>query len=233
MAKLIQANMRGIYRFFGERFRRTRARRLAEQFSDCGSVLDVGGSPGFWRASSWHPAEITFLNIDPAPIGDPLWAGSRYVQGDGQDIQFPAKSFDLAMSNSVIEHVPDQAKFAAELRRVGKRLYCQTPSYWFPVEPHCLGLFVHWLPKRWFTHFVHRYFTLYGWMAKPDQAEHEEFKQEVHLLSKNDLKRIFPGCAIQTERFFGWPKSYVVTGVESSSDESGKDQATTGDQGQS
>jgi hypothetical protein len=115
------------------------------------------------------------------------------------------------MSNSVIEHVTDQAKFASEMLRVGKRVYCQTPAKEFPVEPHCLGLFVHWLPRKWFTHFVHRYLTLYGWIAKPDREETEDFKREVKLLTRRDLERLFRGCTVRVERFLGWPKSYVVT----------------------
>ena len=86
--------------------------------------------------------------------------GAEHIQSDALAIPFADRSFDLAMSNSVIEHVPDQAKFDAVVMRVGRRIYCQTPSKWFTVEPHYLGLFVHWLPERSFTHFVHHYLTI-------------------------------------------------------------------------
>ena len=56
--------------------------------------------------------------------------------------------FDLVYSSSVIEHVPRErrATFAAEVARVGRGLYVQTPAYSFPVEPHSLLPFAHWLP---------------------------------------------------------------------------------------
>ena len=157
----------------------------------------------------WKPQQLTLLNNEPFQ-GRSL-PGAVHVEADALDIPFPSWSFDLAMSNSVIEHVTDQARFACEMLRVGKRVYCQTPSKYFPIEPHCLGLFVHWLPKAWFPYFVYRYLTIYGWIGKPDRAQFEEFKKEVHLLSKFELKRLFPNCRIQTERFLGLPKSYVVT----------------------
>lgn len=215
MAKPIGNAMRAIYRLFGGRFRRKRAAALQREFADCGSVIDVGGSDAYWIHAAWRPKDLTILNIDPRPqVHCP---NSRYVQADALSIPFPSSAFDLAMSNSVIEHVPDQTKFASEMLRVGKRVYCQTPAKEFPVEPHCLGLFVHWLPRKFFTHFVHRYLTLYGWVAKPDREETEDFKREVQLLTRRDLERLFPGCAVRVERFLGWPKSYVVTGRVASS----------------
>ena len=198
-----------LYLFFGQRFRTRRALALRQQFSDCESVIDVGGSVGWWKDLDWKPQQLTLLNNEPFQ-GRSL-PGAVHVEADALDIPFPSWSFDLAMSNSVIEHVTDQARFACEMLRVGKRVYCQTPSKYFPIEPHCLGLFVHWLPKAWFPYFVYRYLTIYGWIGKPDRAQFEEFKKEVHLLSKFELRRLFPNCRIQTERFLGLPKSYVVT----------------------
>ena len=66
--------------------------------------------------------------------------------------------------------IPFQQKaFAAEMLRVGKRVYCQTPNRWFPVEPHYLALLVHWLPRAYFTYFVHRYMTVHGLLTKPSR----------------------------------------------------------------
>ncbi|HUO17215.1 MAG TPA: methyltransferase domain-containing protein [Verrucomicrobiae bacterium] len=208
MNRPLGRRMRIIYSTLGGRFREKRAAAFSAEFSDCRSVIDVGGHPLYWQARNWRPKNLLLLNIDPPPVQ--LEDGIGYLQADGCNVPFPSGSFDLAMSNSVIEHVPDQQKFASEMLRVGKRVYCQTPAKEFPVEPHCLGLFVHWLPTRWFTYFVHRYFTIYGLIGKPDRQEHEDFKQEVHLLSKSELRRMFPGCEIETERFLYLPKSYIV-----------------------
>jgi 2-polyprenyl-3-methyl-5-hydroxy-6-metoxy-1,4-benzoquinol methylase len=63
-----------------------------------------------------------------------------------------ARSFDIVFSNSVIEHVGDaesQQQFAHEIARVGRAYWVQTPNRRFPVEPHLLTPFLHFLPTRW------------------------------------------------------------------------------------
>jgi hypothetical protein len=94
--------------------------------------------------------------------------------------------------------------------RVGTRIYCQTPSKWFPIEPHVLTLFIHWLPKPCFTYFVHRYLTVHGWVTKPDRTVTARLRNEINLLTKRELKKLFPNGEIRTERFLGLPKSYIV-----------------------
>lgn len=202
-------NIQNIYRVLGRKFRAKRGLWLTKQFGDCSSVLDIGGNYRWWIDHlTWMPARLVLLNLEA--FRGRLVPGACHIQANALAVPLRDQSFDLAMSNSVIEHVPDQAKFAAEMMRVGKRLYCQTPSKWFPIEPHYLGLFVHWLPERFFTHSVHRYLTIHGIVTKPDAKTTAELKKEIHLLSMKDLKRLFPGCHIQTERFLGLPKSYVV-----------------------
>lgn len=159
-----------------------------------------------------HFAEhITLLNVGGPPKSLP--PNFAYVQGDGRNTGLPDTGFDLAFSNSAIEHVgtfEDQRRFANELLRIGRRVYCQTPNKWFPIEPHFLGLGVHWLPRKWVIHFVDRYLTMHGWRYKPDAATSAALIDSIRLLTRSELQQLFPGCKIKTERWLGLPKSFMV-----------------------
>ncbi len=86
-------------------------------------ILDVGGTAYNWGFVS-HPGKLVLLNLK---IPENREAGNyKYVQGDGRNIDFPDKVFDIVFSNSVIEHlstIEDQIDFAAEVSRVGKSLW--------------------------------------------------------------------------------------------------------------
>ncbi|MBE2219939.1 MAG: class I SAM-dependent methyltransferase [Anaerolineae bacterium] len=61
------------------------------------------------------------------------------VEGVGETLPFPTNTFDFVFSNEVIEHVQDDAKYAAEMVRVvkpGGRILIFCPNRWYPVEQH-------------------------------------------------------------------------------------------------
>jgi hypothetical protein len=152
--------------------------------------------------------EITVLNLMPQTADH-----CRVVVGDGRNTSFAEGSFDLAFSNSAIEHVggpPDQAAFAAELRRIGKAVYCQTPNRWFPLEVHYLTLFLHWYPKLLRNYLMVRYFTAWGWLVRPDAAKVQAYADTVNLLDARQMREFFPDCEIRRERFLGLTKSLIA-----------------------
>ena len=111
-----------------------------------------------------YEAEITLLNINEGWLKVPETSRRTYIPvvGDGRQTSYADYSFDLAFSNSVIEHVgseEDAARFAAEMQRVGRAFYCQTPNKWFPIEPDLGTLFLHWFPSLLKNYYVLRYFT--------------------------------------------------------------------------
>jgi hypothetical protein len=200
----------GFYRVVAGYFRRKRHKGLASEFRDCRTVLDLGGTAEMWNTLSFGES-ITLLNIGYPPPG--LDSKFTYIKGDARDTGLPDLSFDLVFSNSAIEHVgglEDQRRFANEMLRLGRRIYCQTPYRWFPIEPHFMALFVHWLPRRWFTAFIYRYFTLNGWIARPEPERCAELAASVRLLTRRELAELFPGCRIMRERFLGFTKSLIV-----------------------
>lgn len=184
-------------------FRKRRLKGFLERFANCRRIVDIGGDHHLWTIIGRKHGVIV-LNLWAPPERDEI----PYVVGNGLQLPFRDQSIDLAFSNSAIEHVggfESQAQFAAEMLRVGKELYCQTPCRLFPIDPHLSAFFLHWLPRSFLTPTVLRYFTLNGWLfGRP-------YEYDVVWLPKRKLRRIFPGCSIKTERFLGLPKSYIVT----------------------
>ena len=92
---------------------------------------------------------------------------------------------------------------------MGRSYFVQTPSIAFPVEPHYLTPFVHWLPKGLRRRLVRR-FTLWAWITHPTQGYVDQLVDEIRLLTRTELSALFPGAAILTERFCCLPKSAIA-----------------------
>jgi hypothetical protein len=205
-------NYSRIVRFFMTRFRRKRLESFRNAFppETCNRIVDVGGNRDIWDRLK-YPSEITLVNSDPGELQSSN--GYRAVVGDGRALKFADASFDLAFSNSVIEHVgdlPDMRQFAGELRRVGRSYYCQTPNKWFPVEPHLGTMFIHWWPRLLNSYFVVRYLTLWGLMNKPSRTQAATSIANIRLLTRKEFKQLFPDASIFVERFLLLPKSFIA-----------------------
>ena len=178
-------------------------------------LIVVGGYPEFWAQ---HPAmlgSIETLNLDPV-TWDSRDFPEHHIQvlvGDGCALEVPDKSYDIAFSNSVIEHVGSwsrQEAFASEMRRVGKAVWVQTPAFECPIESHYLAPFVHWVPGK-FQRKIIRWLTPWGWISRPSASEVNHMVQTLHLLTKHEMQVLFPDCRIYTERLLGFiPKSYIA-----------------------
>ena len=106
-------------------------------------IVDIGcGTLGLRR----HAPDHDITGVDR--VARPEYPGPLVVADVLAGLPFADGEFDLAYCSSVIEHIapPQRAAFAAELRRVARGWYVQTPAFSFPVEPHALLPFAHWLP---------------------------------------------------------------------------------------
>lgn len=169
-------------------------------------VLDLGGQPEIWDYID-EPLDIVILNLPGvARHASSTHHSIRYVEGDACDLSaYADKSFDLVFSNSVIEHVGDDAKvraFCGEAMRVGRMLWIQTPARYFPLEPHT-GMPLWWYYPAWLrSYFIRK------WRAK--LPAWTEMVEGTRYIDKRDLQALMPGCEIVTERFLAWPKSYIA-----------------------
>jgi SAM-dependent methyltransferase len=172
------------------RARERRHRRFFPALPAGARVLDVGCGALGLRAL--EPAlAVTGVDVVERP-GYP----GPFVRADAAEgLPFADGEFELVYCSSVVEHVPParREEFAAELRRVGRRWYVQTPAFSFPIEPHSLLPGAHWLAPR----LRRRYWRLgaaAGW-------------EEISLLRRAELERLFGPAA--PERFGPLVKSWV------------------------
>lgn len=136
----------------------------------------------------------------------------NWVVADGKKLPFNDGAFDIAFSNSAIEHLYNweaQIEFAKEIRRIAPNYIVQTPSKIFLVEPHYLTPFIHWLPKKNQRPLL-RNFTVWGLITRPSQEYCDRVLAELRLLNREEMSELFPEAQIEVEKFLGWEKSLIA-----------------------
>lgn len=181
-------------------------------------ILDVGGSFFNWQFIAAQPT-VVLLNLTAEYLGEPQGRGKFLrVIGDGCHMPFKDGAFDVAFCNSVIEHltVADrQVQLAREIQRVGAQYFIQTPDKRFPIEPHFLAPFFHWLPKRIQRRIV-RYATPWGWITRSTRTQSDALVNEMRLLSPDEMQAMLPAAQIAHEWLLGLPKSIIAMEVDRS-----------------
>ncbi len=170
-------------------------------------ILDVGGSPYFWRGSGLE-AKVTILNTRLPEVQE---APFQWVYGDACAMtEFDDLVFDVVFSNSVIEHVGGsqrQSAMAAEVRRVGKRYWVQTPYKHFPVEPHFLFPAFQYFPRP-IKVFISRIWPFS--YARIHGLDPLEDIRDIRLLNRRELQALFPDADVLVERLGGLVKSLIA-----------------------
>lgn len=203
-------------RSLASRMRRRRLEMIVELAADFRPpvrVLDVGGTESFWLSAGdalYSNLAITLLNLEAVEVSDPKMTS---VAGDGRDMsEIDTDAFDIVFSNSVIEHVgghAERVRMANEIRRTGRSYFVQTPSRFFPLEPHFHVPMFQFFPLRVRAELLHRYDL--GWQQKePDYDRALQAVTGVDLLGRRQLQALFPDAELETERFLGLEKSLIA-----------------------
>jgi hypothetical protein len=197
-----------------------RARRwqlIERSFPDLSdmTVVDLGGTVDSWLRAPVRPRRVVIVNLFEPGAADE--AGLVPVMADACAARVALAtagletSFDLAFSNSLIEHVGGHAQRLAlseQIRTLATHHWVQTPYRYFPVEPHYLFPGMQFLPVRARAEVAARWPLQHTRPANRTDARSEV--QWTELLSISEMRTYFPGSEIYKERLAGLVKSLVA-----------------------
>lgn len=124
-------------------------------------MLEIGtGSGGiahYFGTHPWLQCEVTAVDVSD---NRRVHEGYSYRQVQDVELPFEDASFDVVISNHVIEHVGDadaQGRHLAEIRRVMRpdgAGYLAVPNRWMLTEPHYRLKFLSWWPRALRTPYL-------------------------------------------------------------------------------
>lgn len=124
-------------------------------------ILEVGtGSGGIAHYFGTHPqlrCEVDAVDVHDNRL---VIEGYRYHKVQDTQLPFAEESFDVVLTNHVIEHVGDEQAQRAHLAELHRVLrpdgvgYLAVPNRWMLVEPHYKLAFLSWLPCAWRTPYL-------------------------------------------------------------------------------
>ena len=191
--------------------RRGRWRKFLEAFGDISQmrIIDLGGTPDFWRTVDEKPEHVTVVNLREAESS----AGIRAVNGDACNLpsNLAGESFDLVISNSLLEHVGghlQRTRLAEVVHQCAPRHWVQTPYRYFPIEPHWMAPGFQFLPFEAKVRLSQRWKL--GHIRTHDRETAIERVNEIELIGISQMMNYFPGSEIWKEKSFKLTKSIVA-----------------------
>ena len=134
--------------------RLSKARKIGAVLDDFGGgltgrrVLDIGTGAG---VIARYLAERAGFVVSVDIVDERVEPDILFLLVGDEELPFKAHSFDIVISNHVIEHVRGQEKHLQEIHRVltdGGMCYLATPNRYTPVENHYKLPFLSWPPAR-------------------------------------------------------------------------------------
>jgi ubiquinone/menaquinone biosynthesis C-methylase UbiE len=166
-------------------------------------ILDLGGGPAsFFAAMFPRPEQVILVDVDYKRACQAKRKQSAHViVADGERLPLADCSVDMTVCNAVIEHVDNHDVLAAEIRRVSRGYFQQTPYKGFPLETHSfIALpFYNFIPWAWLRRFVCKMF-----------GANFKYVSSVRYLSEQELGILFPEAVISYEKVLGFKKSFYV-----------------------
>jgi hypothetical protein len=157
------------------------------------TILDIGVSDVVNDAANMlerkypHPDRITALGLGEGAEFRAAFPKTAYIRIEpNQRLPFADKSFTIATSNAVLEHVGSpshQAFFVSELMRVARKVFVSVPHRYFPVEHHTGIPFLHF----WDRSFA----TACRYLDKSEWAD----ERNLILMSRTRLRSLGPAGA--------------------------------------
>jgi len=121
-----------------------------------------------------------------------------------ENLPFEDKSFDIVISNHIIEHTPNQSLHLREINRVLRdkgECYLSMPNRLFPYEVHTKTIFIHYLTNKMF----------YGILKAIGK-----FSEPLYLLTGAKAKVMLKSTGFtweeQTAKVLRRPKDYYMNG---------------------
>ena len=175
-----------------------------------GCILDNGCGLGTYLAAFAPYSDCRFgTEVELERAVQARGQATGVVLAAGEQLPFPDNHFDFMFSNEVIEHVADDAQYAAEMVRTvrpGGRILIFAPNRWYPVEQHG----VYWRGEYHFGNI-----PLVNYLPNPLR---NRLAPHVRAYTARGLRKLFDGLPVTVvhhSRIFGgydnieyrWPRA--------------------------
>lgn len=124
-------------------------------------LLEIGtGSGGIAHYFATHPSGRFAVETVDVVDNRLVKEGFGYTQVTDTQLPFEDRSFDIILTNHVIEHVGDESQQRAHLDEIRRVMridgvgYLAVPNRWMLVEPHYQLIFLSWLPPSWRSSYL-------------------------------------------------------------------------------
>lgn len=226
---MLRLDMRNLILKLSKKARDNRAKFFREQFKldESTTIFDIGSEGGdnihrVLQGTNVLPRNVFIGDIDSTAIknGHDRYGYVPVLLAESEKLPFQDKSFDIIYCSSVIEHVTipksevwtsqsshfrarawqRQKNFAAEIMRVARQYFVQTPNKNFIIESHTWLPFLGFLPRNLLLKVMKVSNIFWIKQSIPD----------FQLLDEVEMRRLFPDAEIFVERTAGLKKSLIA-----------------------